>query len=361
MPEKIRVYTTKDKEWNAYVDAASAPDIYFRSEYSRIYEEKYTPAVDALFGGEAQLFVMGDKKEFAAMPFLKRTIPETEFYDMASPYGYSGPLVKTAPENEKVLVKKFHEAFATYASENKIVTAFMRLNPVVKNYLWEENGEKINNTVVVDLAKDEQTLLAEMDKKARTAMRKAQREGVVVSAVPWKKGQVRDDAARDLTLLYTASMRKKNAGAHYFFPLHFFENTLNMLGEHAIVFIARHRDTPIGAAIFMYQYGNMHYHFSGIDPEYHLLYPTNLLLFEAVRCGRKNGCRVLHLGGGTTNSDNDSLFKFKASFARGRSEYYVKKIIFDKKKYDELTEKRKAELQKHGKEPKQAFFPAYRG
>ena len=77
--------------------------------------------------------------------------------------------------------------------------------------------------------------------------------------------------------------------------------------------------------------------------------------------GKKNGCTVLHLGGGTSSSDQDPLFRFKAAFARGPSEYYVKKIIFDQKKYDALANKRKEELRQQGKEPKPAFFPAYRG
>ncbi|MDO8643204.1 MAG: GNAT family N-acetyltransferase [Candidatus Woesearchaeota archaeon] len=358
--QEVSVYTTADAGWNQYVDAAPAPDIYFRAEYARIYETSYTQAVDSTFGGKALLFVLGTKKEFVALPVLKRPIPGTELFDLCSPYGYSGPLVKA--ENPAAVVAEFYAALERYAQAEGIVSAFVRFNPVLNNHREEQGAERINTTVIVDLRKTAQELVMEMDKKARTAMRKAQREGVIVETIPCGKGSEKEQTAvHELTLLYIASMRKRNAAPHYFFPQIFFENTVEMLGKSAVIFVARYRNQPISAAIFMHAYGNMHYHFSGIDPEYQRLYPTNLLLMEAAMWGKKNGCTVLHLGGGTSSSDQDPLFRFKAAFARGRSEYYVKKIIFDQKKYDALANKRKEELRQQGKEPKQAFFPAYRG
>lgn len=364
MPEKnktdIRVYTTRDKEWNKYADAAPAPDIYFRAEYAAIYEQAYTPAVDATFGGEALLFVHGTKDDFVAMPLMKRKIDGTAFFDLASPYGYTGPLVKTSLGNEKKRVMEFYEALGSYAKKKGIVSAFVRFNPLLQNQQWDA-AEKMNNTVVVDLRKSESTLLAEMDKKARTAMRKAYKEGVRVDVIPCGKGGEEErEATRNLFFLYIASMRKRKAAAHYFFPESFFETTARLLGKQAAIFIARYKETPIAAALFMHAYGNMHYHFSGVDPEYQQLYPTNLLIAETVRWGKKQGCTFLHLGGGTTTSDQDPLFRFKAAFARDRREYFLKKIVLDEKKYNELAARHNEELKQQGKEPRRGFFPAYR-
>ncbi len=360
MPENtIKIYTTKDREWNWYVDAAPAPDIYFRAEYACIYEQAYTPAVDAMFGGEAILVVCGTKDDFAAMPFMKRKIPGTGLYDLASPYGYTGPLIKA--ENPAARVAELYAALDRYARTHEIVSAFVRFSPILNNHHLEQNPERINTTVIVDLHKTGQELVMEMDKKARTAMRKAQREGVVVETVRCgSRSEKEQRAVHDLTLLYIASMRKRNAAPHYFFPQKFFENSVEMLGKQAVIFVARYHDQPISAALFMHWYGNMHYHFACIDPEYQRLYPTNLLLMEAAMWGKNNGCTLLHLGGGSSSSEQDSLFRFKAAFAQGRSKYYVGKIIFNQKRYDELTMVRRQELATRGKELTQGFFPAYR-
>jgi serine/alanine adding enzyme len=361
---RIRVFTTSDTAWNEWIAAAPA-DVYFTSEYLQVYEKQYSDVIYNTLGGVGQLFVyannQGSKEAFVAVPFLKRKIDNAHF-DLASPYGYTGPLVKAEAGKKKELLAQFYKAFARYCKEHNIVSGFMRYSPILKNHKQDldTGAEKVNDTVLIDLTKSEETLLAEMNKKARTAMRKAEKEGVTIEET---------SDTRELTRLYSLSMKKHDASRHYLFPYEFFETTKKVLGKECTIFLAKYQGKTIAAAICMQHkeanhQGNLHYHFSGVDKQYYHVYATNLLLWKAMVWGKEQGLQLFHLGGGTTGDPEDPLFKFKTGFSSNpldRSSYYVKKLIFDQKKYDELSNKHEENLRKQGKKIKQGFFPRYRG
>lgn len=70
--------------------------------------------------------------------------------------------------------------------------------------------------------------------------------------------------------------------------------------------------------------------------------------------GKEHGYRLVHYGGGTSNSPEDTLFQFKCKFTKGTLfDFYVGRKIWNHEIYGRLVEM----TGKYDTE----YFPAYRG
>ena len=144
------------------------------------------------------------------------------------------------------------------------------------------------------------------------------------------------DLLDQFTAIYNATMDKDNADEYYYFKDGFYNSVLNDLGENATIFYAQYNNIIIAASIMIYANGRLNYHLSGSLREYQSLAPSNLLLWKAAEWGNELGCKTFHLGGGV-GSREDSLFRFKKAFYRGKlCKYHVGKKIFDEQRYKEL-------------------------
>jgi predicted N-acyltransferase len=364
---EAKVLTTKDeKEWLTLLEKTDEPDIYFTPQYVKIYEEAYSKEIDEAFCGPCFLFFFGNDEEFVIYPFLKRRINDLPFmqkeksedyFDIISPYGYNGPLVSCNDKaKEKKLVKDFLKAFDRFCCDEKIIAEFIRFHPILKNYEVFENYLKIdrrNTTVYVDLIKSEEKILAEMDRKTRNLMRKAEKKGIVV-----EESKKREDL-KTFTNLYLETMEKNKASAKYLFPLEFYENTVKLLKDDITIFTAKYGGKIIAASMFMHKYGFLHYHFSGSASEYRTMAPNNLLLWKAILWGKKKGYKRFHLGGG--NGKDDDLFRFKAGFSKDYCRFCSAGVIHDEKMYKQLCALKDKFEKEQGKTKLESdFFPYYR-
>lgn len=355
-----------ETRWKNLVEKADTPDIYFTPEYIKIYEKDYNPVINESFCGEATLFFFGNEDEYVILPFLKRNINNFEFlkkegrtkqlYDIISPYGYSGPLIRCKDERKKGMIKGFIDALEDYCIENDIITGFFRFHPLLKNHELIQDFEEVeekNNTVYIDLTLPKEELLRNLNKKTRNLIKKAEKEGVTIEILDPEK------YIGEFTELYLGTMRKNTANERYYLPKEFFENTVRLLKENIILVGARYEGNIISASLFMHKYHFMHYHFSASDKSFLKLSPNNLLLWKTILWGKEKGYKKMHLGGGITNDANDSLFHFKAGFSKATARYYQQKRIYDNNLYKELCELKFME-EKGKKSEINNFFPGYR-
>ncbi len=356
---ETRILSAKDsKEWTELLENLGKKDIYFTPEYAKIYEESYGKEIDAAFCGRANLFFYGNETRYILYPFIKRELSaldafkgEKNLRDIVSPYGYNGPIGNL--ENRE-LVGKFLEEFNNFCKKENIISEFTRFHPLIRNYESFEQVEKRNNTVYIDLGKSAETLLAEMDRKTRNLLRKAEKNNVQIEISEKKK----DIGA--FSELYLKTMAKAKASPIYMLPLKFFENTVESLGKKIALFVARHNEEIISAALIMHKYDYVHYHFSGSDPEKLNLSSNNLLIYKVALWGKENNYKYFHLGGGLGASETDPLYHFKAGFSKDRATFCTRNIIHNEKVYNELREKKEAFNRTQGVESKKGYFPAYR-
>ena len=362
MEYSSKVLTTKDsEEWTRILEKTQTPDVYFTPEYSKTYEDSYSDEIDQDFCGQSILFFYGNEEEFIIIPTLKRQLNKLPFlkdsqikaFDTSSPYGYNGPLIHCPDKkNKNKLVQEFLTNYKQFCQENKIATEFIRFHPLLENHNLLKNTDKRNQTVWIDLTKDEDQLLKEMNKKTRNLIKKAKKSGIEI-----KQSKSKEDLKK-FTELYLETMERAGATKKYLFPYKFYENTFDNLKENISLFTANYQGKIIVASLFMHGYGFLHYHFSGSDKNYLNLAPNQLLLWEVAKWGKKQGFNRFHLGGGLSSDPKDKLFHFKSGFSSTTSRFYTAGITHDKKLYQELCELRKKRSENQEKNPD--FFPFYR-
>jgi len=190
--------------------------------------------------------------------------------------------------------------------------------------------------------------LAIVPQKCRNMIRKADKRGVEVKID--YEGEYTDEFYR----IYRLTMERNNAASYYYFSIVFFREMIKRLHGKCFSLHAFMENNIIATALFLYSDQYVHYHFSGTDPGYYHLSANNLILSSAIQWGLNQGKLKVHLGGGFTDNDDDTLLAFKKSFSKGTlCEFYVGKKIHDIKTYDALCKERAISEES-------TFFPLYR-
>ena len=343
----ISVFTLEEwKQWNSIVRSFRKYDTYWLSGYAKAFK---------IHGdGEPLLFYYDDGKTRGINVVMKRDvakderfrgrIPEGQYFDLSTPYGYGGWIIE-GDETDNL----FRE-YQDWMHRNYIICEFVRFHPMVKNH--EQCSSfydvvRLGEVVHMDLSSPE-TIWENIISKNRNVIRKAKKNDVKVY-----NGRF-PEIFEKFRLIYNATMDKDEANAYYYFEEQFYASILEDLPYNSELFWAEKSGKVIAACIILAANGYLNYHLSGSLREYGSLAPTNLILYKVAMWGAANGYRTLYLGGGV-GSGEDGLFKFKRAFYKGDlNRFYIGRKVFDQERYDELTGLR-TDIAKEG------FFPKYRG
>ena len=330
MPYKV--LTLNDRVyWNEVLNRlpVEQQDIYFTPEYYELYEQNGD--------GKAHCFVFENNGNVAVYPFLMNSINklglldlEEEFYDIQGAYGYNG-VVSYAHDQE--FAGKFYGAFFEFCHAQNIVAEFSRFHPLLENFKFSEKFMDVTfdrKTVYLNLEKGyEYVWEKEYHPKNRNTIRKAQKHNLSAEIYA-------NNGYDDFCRLYNETMTNLNAEDNYFYNQLYFENFKNLLGNKQRL-ITVQRENEIACSLLLMLDGDYaHYHLSG--RRHGNFGANNLALDVAVRLSIDLGCKRFHLGGGTSNGEDDPLFKFKAAFSKAISDFYVGKKVHNKETYDNLVQ-----------------------
>ena len=129
-------------------------------------------------------------------------------------------------------------------------------------------------------------------------------------------------------------MSHLNASQMYYFNPEYFRTFQKELASSTDLLFVEKDDNPIAAALFLKGSKFYHYHLGGSLLEYRNDRPNNLLFHEASLRASYLGLEKLHLGGGRTTGEEDSLFKFKQTFSQSLSPFYIAHCIIQGTEYD---------------------------
>jgi len=307
-------------------------DVYYLKEYGKIWAE-YEKAKFKLFE-----YAAGSKK--IIYPLLKRKIDE-DFWDVISPYGYSGPYSNSDNLN---FYQKFRENFDQYCQENKIVSEFIRFHPLLKNHRLASKVitvKRRGETVFIDLKNSKEYLWKDLRKGHQGSIKKAQKAEIDIKL---EKGKTIGNFYK----LYQQTMWRKKAEKFYLLSDDFFQNSFKQLKNQIFWLGAYLKNTLIGGAVFLKSDKYIHYYFAATDTNYLNLSPGSLILWEVIKLGKKLGLEKFHLGGGI----DDKLSFYKQGFSPNQSEFYTGEVIHNQEVYDKLCQDKKI--------IKGDFFPLYR-
>ena len=265
----------------------------------------------------------------------------TKYYDIQSPYGYSGPISTT---NSKDFLDDAWREYCHWCKEKNIVAEFIRFHPLLENQkiyggIIQENRE----TIWIDLQK--QDLLASYSGRMRTTIRKAMKNGLVVE---WWGKQEFINIFPDL---YQKLMQELQADSFYLFPKQYFDMLLDMPGIQLAV--CKYGSEIVGSAIFLVDEQGMEYHLSATNGVGKIMSATSLLLHAAALLGKEKGCRFLHLGGGTDCTAENRLLYFKTGFSKNQGHFHIGYYIHQPDVYEQLKQEW---IKVHGESSRILFY-----
>lgn len=313
-------------------------DIYFTPQYGAVVEETDGGYWEACLGYDE------NNKVVAGYVYLKRPIQHSSklYYDLTSPYGYSGPWANCSSKT----FSKFRTLFLSYAISKNYICEFIRFNPYILDCkflpTFSSNLEKVKTTYGVNLTQDYNTYLKQCKKGHRCALIKAGKDGYTTVIKKLEPSDVEPESV--FRKIYSDTMDKNKANNYYYFSNTYYRRLLD-LGCTYIVYVKR-EETVVGVSMFMMYKKRIHYHLSG--KVYGYANVSNFTLDSVVRWGKDNGYELLHLGAGL--AENDNLARFKKSLSNTSFDYYFTRNIINKGVFDKLCE---------GVD-NTSFFPPYR-
>lgn len=332
MFEVIDLYDANS--WDNIVDAFPDSTVYDSREYLSSLQS-YTKSRMKLFFYDddvSKLFYVMQINDIAGSEHFCNVLPENQYYDMETPYGYGG---LRAINYREIAAKALVDNVAEYCRGEGIVSQFIRFTPYAGNYIYSNNISELirqKATIGMKLTANEQ-IVNDLDSKNRNMIRKAQKNGLTVDIVGKDEEK---DMHRLFIDMYRRTMDRNNAQSFYYFDDLFFSRFFSDMSDKHEMFYVKYNGNIASMAIILKDKTTLHYHLSAANREYMQFAPNNLLLYSVALWGLERGYKFFHLGGGVT--DNDSLFRFKKAFCKNKTyDYYIGSNIFIQDKYDYLV------------------------
>jgi lipid II:glycine glycyltransferase (peptidoglycan interpeptide bridge formation enzyme) len=168
------------------------------------------------------------------------------------------------------------------------------------------------HVLLLDLP-DEEIWTKRLSKKARNQTRLAQKKGVQIEEI--------NSDCLDLVYEMICETSKRHMSVPY--PSRLYENIFKIMKSKSLVkwLVARYEGKPIATSMFFAFKDSLTYWTNASLEEFRNLQPNNLLLWEMIRWGCKNGFRSLNMGASPLEAVG--LTKFKESWGARRYEYVV--------------------------------------
>lgn len=313
--------------WDIYLNELDPcqKDYYYSREYYEVFKEKY-PNSEI----KAYIFRRGDN--ILIYPSYKIKITgyklDKTYYFLEGCYGYNGYITNN---NDDLFFQDFNNNFKIFCNSLNIICEFTRFSPFLDNskLYKREHIYYDRKTVLLDLVQGYDNIWEkEYNSKNRNKIRKAKKS---------KYNLIVDNSRyKEFREIYNATMKALESEEFYYFSELFFKK----LSESSYVdylFVTNDKNTIERGLILVHSGYYSHYHLSGRSSNNDSSL-NNLLLDFAIKRSIKLGCSFFHLGGGTTNALDDSLFKYKQNFSKTLKSFEVGFRIHNKRIYNFITQ-----------------------
>lgn len=306
-------------------------DVYFRPEFLRVSE--------VVGGGQATSLMLGYGSMRAFCPLLVRR--NERVADAFTPYGYGGLLWRSRAFVSAAASRYLFECLRRWCRNQGLVCCLLRLHPLLAEQFSLEgvaDAETLVRRTGVTLGLDLSKWNIKRD--IPVGMRKGRISDLSVAkrtlSVELLRGKEQIAASLGaFREMYEANMVRLNATPFYHFPEAYYAALLSEMDEYTMLAVAREGEEMVGASLFLKDENFAHYHLSATTDKGLSRKAPTLLLIEAARWAREQGCSWLHLGGGI--HPHDSLYDFKASFGGSEFPYFAVTVVADREKYEELV------------------------
>ncbi|WP_084289803.1 GNAT family N-acetyltransferase [Pedobacter nyackensis] len=330
----------KDK-WMWYVKNSAEYDFYHTWYYHSLDQT-----------GDPFLFIYEESDNYIAFPLLNRKIEDSEFSDLTSVYGYTGPIsnLKFEELNDEFM-ENFKRTFLSFLKSRENVSVFSRLHPLFhQNFLMEKFGGVYQNgkTVNIDLTIPIESQRLKYRRTTYDAIKRSWRQGLTAKETREPEDiQIFKD-------IYIENMKRVGAKDYYLFTDTYFHDMVNAEEFDCRVLLVYHKDQAICGSMVTFTGTIIEGHLMATRTEYLAESPSKFLVDEISKLGRKHGMQHYHLGGGFGYKE-DTLFNWKLGFSDLMLNYSSWRYITDEVRYNTLVQK--SGVDEHTDVD---FFPLYR-
>lgn len=242
--------------------------------------------------------------------FHRSLVPNTDFWDISSAYGYGGPL-----SNTDYIYPAWGE-YLYWCKKNHILAEFVRFHPLLNQRYY---GTKTINRLTC-------TMGGEYTPNCRYMVRKAQRSGLRVQE------HITQEIYMRFAEFYREGMKRIGADKMYHFNDEYFLALSKLDAAHLLVCENEMGDWR-SAAVFLQGEETIEYHLAATSEAGKRTGASNMV----IHCG-SNGYNpdAFFLGGGKTVDEEDSLFKYKASFGGKQLPFFIGQMIHNHHVYTEM-------------------------
>lgn len=276
---------------------------------------------------EPAFLLYEDPRGFWMHSFHLSILPGDERFDLQSPYGYGGPVSNCDDPAFRAAAWK---AYLDVCRSHGIVVEFVRLHPLAP---WQEYLGTVvadRQTVAIDLSSLDWR--SKYQVRCRTAIRKALKSGMSVIRCTTK------EVLTCFADFYRKGMMRIGAESFYLLSDDYFSALAQLSGVWLLVCV--HDDGEwLSAGIFLAGGDSLEYHLSATTDRGRKLSASNLLIDAAAELAADRGLSTIYLGGGTDDSPDNALLRFKVSFSPNRLTYHYGYVVHDTHYYAILRER----------------------
>ncbi len=308
-------------------------------------------------------YVNDNNEILILMPFLLRKVPykdqEETYFDVVSPYGYSGPLFNESLSRGYLIL--FWEEVDLWYKNNYVVSEFIRFS-------LNHNFQFYSGVLIPTLINVKGQLIGENDQwdgfkqKVRNNYRRSLEHNLSAKFFCENITDYEIDIYYDI---YIKTMSRIGADEDYFYSLEYFKNIINLSRDNFLLVLVCKDNTAISAELILIAGDTLYSYLGGTLAEYFNCRPNDFLKIEVMKWAKSHNYNYYLLGGGRV--DNDSLYQYKKSFFPNDKDviYYTGRKIINKEMYDKLDKIMNVDVVIEGvdnsiKLDKKNYFPSYR-
>ncbi|WP_109300662.1 GNAT family N-acetyltransferase [Aquimarina sp. AU474] len=340
-------------EYKALLQTEWGNNVYYSIEHLEHFAQKQ----DSL----RYFMLEKDGMPIILMPFVLRKImikdKEHPYYDVISPYGYSGPLFNENVSEDDLI--EFWEYVDEWYKKNDIISEFVRFS-------LNENFKQYSGVTIKSLSNVRGHLLENFDDqwtaflpKVRNNYRKA--VNYDLSFKVFHKDEITKDVIKIFNDIYVDTMSRNNADSIYFFSNSYFENLILSNLNNFSIAITYFENIPISVELIINYKDTIFAFLGGTNAEYFSYRPNDFLRVEIIKWAINNQKKYYVLGGGM--KDGDGLYKSKKSLFPKNEDviFYTGRKIVNQEVYNELSMSSNPEYTDIAEEDLNSyFFPFYR-
>lgn len=216
-----------------------------------------------------------------------------QYYDIASTYGYSGPMCFGLSDNE---ISSFICRLSDLELFSNIVTEFIRfpLKDELVFYPGEINTYQ-NNIKGKIVSADDQW--KSFDHKVRKNVKRAKRENLTFKI--YENHSVTDESILEFYDIYIDTMKRTNAKKEFFYSFECFKSFIINNLQSSMIITVYDGDNAISTELVLFDQESCYSFLGGTLREFFPKRPNDFLKFEVINWAREKGIQYFVMGGDT--------------------------------------------------------------